>query len=219
MNRKRLRTVAIALAVSFVFGAVAASAASAGSFRATSYPARITGEQTTQVVFAGVVGQWKCNGLNMQGELSSESSSLNLTPIYSECSWAGVAATINMEGCTYEYTAGNTVEGSENKIQATMDVKCPAGKEMKLTLANSCTIRIPGQTGLGSVTLENTLALEPTAVDLQLNVSGITYRVEHGTFCPNSPADGTYTNGTLKGEEKLSAESPESGKGLGFTIS
>lgn len=218
MNHHRLRAIALTLTVSFAFGAVAASAASAGSFKADSYPARITGAQTTQVLFNGVVGTWKCNGLNMQGELSKESSSLNLTPLYTECSWAGVAATINMEGCTYEYTAGNTVEGSENKIQATMDVKCPAGKEMKLTLANNCTIRIPEQNGLNSVTLENTLALEPMAVDLQLNVTGMTYKVEHGTFCPNSPADGTYNNGSLKGEEKLSAESPESEKALGFTI-
>jgi hypothetical protein len=218
MSHKRLRTLALALAATSALGAVSATGASAGTFKADSYPARITGEQTTQIVFTGVVGSWKCNGLNMQGELSAESSSLNLTPSYSECSWAGIAATVNMEGCTYEYTAGSTIEGNENKIQATMDVRCPTGKEIKLTLTNNCTIRIPEQSGLGSVTLENKLATEPMDVDLQLNVSGMTYRVEHGNFCPNTPADGTYNNGTLKGEETLKAENPETSKGLGFTI-
>ena len=217
MNRKKLRTVAIALAVSFAFGAVAASAASAGTFRAESYPARITGEQTTQVVFTGVVGTWKCGGLGMQGELKGESTTLNLTPTYSECSWAGIAATINMEGCTYEYVAGNTVEEKETKVQATMNVRCPGGKEAKLTLTNGCTIRIPEQTGLGSVTAETT-ATSPSVVDLQLNITGETYRVENGNLCPNTPANGTYTNGTLSGVERLIAENPETSKQFGFSV-
>jgi hypothetical protein len=210
--------ISAALLACLAVGAVTASAASAGTFKADSYPAQITGEQTTQVLFAGVVGTWKCNGLTVQGELKSESSSLNLAPVYTECSWAGVAATVNMEGCTYEFTAGKTVEGSESKVQATMDIRCPAGKEVKLTLSNSCTIRIPEQTELGSVTAENTLATEPMGVDLQLNLSGITYKVVNGLFCPNSPASGTYNNGTLKGTVKLSAENPETMKGIGLTV-
>lgn len=218
MRHKRLGIAAAALAVSFAIGAVTASAALAGTFEAESYPARITGEQSTQVLFAGVVGTWKCNGLSVQGELKGSSSSLTLTPIYSECSWAGVAATVNMEGCTYKFTAGKTIEESKNKIQATMDVGCPAGKEVKLTLSNGCTIRIPEQTELGSVTAENTL-VEPSLVDLQLSLSGITYKVENGIFCPNSPANGTYTNGTLKGVENLSAENPETSKAIGFKVS
>lgn len=215
MSHRRLRITA-ALVACLAIGAVTASAASAGTFKAESYPAQITGEQTTQVLFAGVVGTWKCTGLTVQGELKSESSSLNLAPTYTGCSWAGVAATINMEGCTYEFTAGKTVEGSEN-VQATMDVRCPAGKEAKLTLANGCTIRIPEQTELGSVTAENT-ATAPMGVDLQLNLSGIAYKIVNGSFCPNSPADGTYNNGTLKGAVKLSAENPETLKGIGLTV-
>jgi hypothetical protein len=213
---RRLKFGLLVLVSSFIVGAFGASAASAGSFKAESYPARITGAQTTQVVFTGVVGTWKCGGLAMQGELKEESTTLNLTPIYSECSWAGIAATINMEGCTYEYVAGNTVEGKETKIQATMNIRCPAGKEAKLTLTGGCTLRIPEQTGLGAVTAETTVT-PPSVVDLQLNITGETYRVENGTFCPNSPANGTYTNGTLSGVERLLAENAEANQ-LGFSV-
>jgi hypothetical protein len=215
MNMRRMKSAVGALAVALAIGALAASAASAGTFKAASYPATITGEQTSQILFTGVVGTWKCGGLAMQGELKGESGTLNLTPVYSECSWAGIAATINMEGCTYEYVAGNTVEGKENKIEATMNVRCPAGKEALLTLTNGCTIRIGEQTGLKNVTAENTL-LAPTVVDLQLAITGMKYKVVNGSKCPNTPADGTYTNGAMSGVERLLAES--GGKQIAFSI-
>jgi hypothetical protein len=212
MNSKRLKLMLAAAVAVLAVSAAASTAASAGTFKAGSYPATITGTQATQVIFTGVVGTWKCGALAMQGELKEESTSLNLTPLYSECSWAGVAATINMEGCTYNYTAGNTL--GENKIEATMDVVCPAGKEAKLTLTNGCTIRIPSQNGLKSVTAENTLM----DVDLQLGVTAMTYTVENGTKCPNTPANGTYTNGTLSGVETLIAENSK-GEQISFAIS
>lgn len=215
MYKRRLKFTVGALAAALAISVLAASAASAGTFKAASYPATITGEQTTQVVFTGVVGTWKCGGLAMQGELKAESGTLNLTPVYSECSWAGIAATINMEGCTYEYVAGNTVEGKENKIEATMNVRCPAGKEALLTLTNGCTIRIGEQTGLKNVTAENTL-LSPTVVDLQLGITGMKYKVVNGSKCPNTPSDGTYTNGTLSGVERLIGEA--GGKQIAFSI-
>ena len=216
MIHNRFKFSVLVLAACLTVGAVGATAAQAGTFKAESYPAKITGEQTTQVVFTGVVGTWKCGGLSMQGELKEESTTLNLTPIYSECSWAGIAATINMEGCTYEYVGGNTVEGKETKIQVTMNIRCPAGKEAKLTLTGGCTLRIPEQTGLGSATAETTLT-SPSVVDLQLNITGETYRVENGALCPNSPANGTYTNGTLSGVERLLAENAEA-KQLAFSV-
>jgi hypothetical protein len=194
----------LVLIVSFVVSAVGAGAADAGTFKAESYP-------------AGVVGTWKCGALAMQGELKGESTTLNLVPSYSECSWAGVAATINMEGCTYEYVAGNTVEGKETKIQATMNVRCPAGKEARLTLTGGCTLRIPEQTGLGTATAETTVT-PPSVVDLQLSITGETYRVENGSLCPNAPANGTYTNGTLTGVERLTAVNPETLKQIGFSV-
>jgi hypothetical protein len=207
MNKKRLNVAILAIAAALAMSAVASTAASAGTFKAESYPATITGEQTTSVVFTGVVGKWSCKKLTMQGSLTSASSALNLTPVYSECAWAGVAATTFMEGCTYEFTAGETVEGSENKIQATMDIKCPAGKEVKLVLnGGTCTIWIPEQTGLGSATFENTPASTPDDVDLTLNLSGIKYRVETGFLgCP-SGTNGTYTNGTIAGGVTLKAD-------------
>jgi len=220
MNKKRLSVAILAIAVALTASAALSAAASAGTFKAESYPATITGTQTTAVTFTGVVGKWTCKTVSMQGTLSEASSALNLAPIYSECSWAGVAATTNMEGCTYEFTAGNTVEGSESKIESTMDVKCPAGKEVKLVLnGGTCTIYIPEQTGLKSATFENTAAPTPDDVDLTLALSGIKYKVVNGLFgCPNNPADGTYTNGTISGVETLTADS-KGGSAIAFSVS
>ena len=209
MNKKRLSVAVLAVAVALAVSAVASSAASAGTFGAGSYPATITGTQTTSVTFTGVVGKWTCKTVSMQGTLKEASTVLDLAPTYGECSWAGVAATTNMEGCTYEFTAGNTVEGNPAKVESTMDVKCPAGKEVNLVLnGGTCTIYIPAQTGLKSATFENTTAPTPDDVDLTLALAGIKYKVVNGLFgCPNSPADGTYTNGTISGVETLTADS------------
>lgn len=220
MNKKRLAVAILATAAALAVSAVATTAASAGTFKAESYPATITGTQTTAVTFTGVVGKWTCKTVAMQGTLKEASSALNLAPAYTECSWAGVAATTNMEGCTYEFTAGNTVEGSESKIESTMDVKCPAGKEVKLVLnGGTCTIYIPEQTGLKSATFENTPAATPDDVDLTLALSGIKYKVVNGFLgCPNNPADGTYTNGTIAGGETLTADS-SGGSPIAFSVS
>jgi len=215
MNKKRLNVAILAIAAALAVSAVAASAASAGTFKADSYPATIKGEQTTQIVFTGVVGAWKCTKLAMVGELAASSVSLTLAPQYEGCAWAGIAATISMNGCTYKFAAGETVEGKETKVKGTMDVVCPTGKEMVLVLnGGTCTIRIAPQTNLSSVTYET--AGTPADVSLVLNVSGITYKVENGLTCPNSPANGTYTNGTLAGTETLQAEA--SGKTVGFRV-
>jgi hypothetical protein len=216
MNKKRLNAVILAIAAALAVSAVASTAASAGTFKADSYPATIKGEQSTQLLFTGVVGTWKCTKLAMVGELAAASGSLTLAPQYEGCSWAGQAATISMNGCTYKFNAGETVEGKETKVKGTMDVACPAGKEMVLVLnGGTCTIRIAAQTGLNSVTLETAGA--PADVSLVFNVTGITYKVENGLIpCPNSPANGTYTNGSLAGTETLQAEA--SGKTVGFRV-
>jgi hypothetical protein len=219
MNYRRLRVVGVTLAAVFAISAVAAAAAQAGVWEAEEYPARVTGEQTTQIVFTGVVGSWKCGGLKFQGELSKESSQLDLAPTYEKCSWAGIAATVNMEGCTYRFTAGNTIGESSNKVEMLMGIICPAGKEIKLTLANECTIKFPEQTGISSAVAENTLTAVPKmAVDMTLELQQLTYTVEHGSLCPNAPGDGTYTNGTLLGAALLKGENPNTGEAIGLTV-
>jgi len=218
MRHRKLKAVGVVLAAVLAISAVGANAAQAGVFEADSYPAKITGQQTSQLLFTGVVGTWKCKTVSVQGELTAESSQLNLAPIYGECSWAGVAATINMTGCTYNYTAGETIEKSSNKVEVSMDVKCPAGKLALLTLTNGCTIRIPEQTGLNTARAENTLAAEPKpAVDLTLEVTKVTYTVENGSKCPNTPADGTYSNGAFSGGIQLTAET-SGGSPMGLRV-
>lgn len=219
MIQRRLKVVGVTLAAVFAISAVAAAAAQAGVWEADEYPARVTGEQTTQVVFTGVVGTWKCTGLKFQGELTKESSLLDLAPTYEGCNWAGVLATVNMEGCVYRFTAGNTIGESSNKVEMSMGIICPAGNEVKLTLTNGCTIKFPEQTGLKSAVAENTLTAEPKMdVDMTLSLQKLTYTVQNGGLCPNTPTDGTYTNGTLAGAVRLKAENPKTSSAIGLTV-
>jgi hypothetical protein len=215
---KRLRVVGVTLAAIFTISAMAASAAQAGVWEAEEYSAKVTGSQLTQVTFTGVVGAWKCNVLTVQGELSKESSELNLAPNYESCNWAGLKATVNMEGCTYRFTAEKTVGESPNKVETPMAIICPAGKEIKLSLnIGECVIRFPGQTGLSAAVAENN-AFSPMGVDLTLELKKITYTIEEAGLCPGSPKVGVYNDGTLSGSVRLSAKSVKTGSGINFTV-
>lgn len=219
MSRKQLKVTILAMVAALALSAAAATTASAGSFEAASYPATITGEQTTAVVFTGVVGKWQCKKVDMLGQLTAKSEVLTLAPTYGECSWAGLAATTNMEGCTYEFSGGETVGGSESKIAGTMSVRCPVGKQVKLVLnAGTCTIFIPEQTNLSSVTFED-LPSAPADVKLTFALTGIKYSIVEGAFgCPNKPGNGTYTNGTIAGDVTLRADNKE-GAQIAFGVS
>lgn len=214
----KLKMMGTTLVAIFAMSAVAASAAQAGVFKAESYPAAITGQQTSKIEFTGVVGTWTCKTINLQGELAKESSELKLNPIYEGCSWVGIEATVNMTGCYYLFTAGNTIGGSSDKIEVGMDIKCEAGKKIDLTLANECRLKLPEQS-LTGITAENTLTAEPKMdVDFSVNIKGLEYIVENGSKCPNSPANGTYTNGTLKGTTTLQGENPATLAPIGWTV-
>ena len=223
----KFKALGLALIAVAAIGAALASAAQAGVFKAEEYPARITGEQVAGTItgqeftkhqFSTVVATWKCSTVKFQGELTEESSELTLTPTYEGCDWNGTLTTVNTNGCDYLFTAGETIEGSENKLNVSVHIKCEAGHEIEVILGE-CTIKLPSQT-LSGITAENTLTAEPKMdVDLALDVKGFEYTVKNGSKCPNKPADGVYNNGSLKGVSTLTAENPSnSSKKYGVTV-
>jgi hypothetical protein len=237
----RLKALGLALVAVFAMSAVAASAASAaGVFEtSTGSSATITGEQISGTVtektvtkheFTTTVGTVKCSIAKFHGVMSSPSTELTLTPTYEECLIAGnIPATVDMNGCDYKFTAGETVGGSSDVIEVSVHVECPPSAEIVVTVVGTtCKIKIPRQT-LTGITAENTTAASPVDIDAIVDVTGIEYTVENGAGpakCPKEKVgtelkevpDGTYTNGTYKGVATLKGEEVGGGAAVGVTV-
>jgi hypothetical protein len=106
--------------------------------------------------------------------------------------------------CKLVYSAGSKV--GENEYTGTMEVECPAGKELdfKVTKIGSeetkCTFKIPSQSGLKHVIYKNNKESSPTDITIESTVEGLTYTSEGGLLnC--GVANGVHTNGTYSGTE------------------
>jgi hypothetical protein len=177
----KLKTLGVALVAVLALTAVAASAASAnGSYTASSYPTTGTGTSLKgNDTFTTEAGNVECAS-HFQGTLTEESSSLTVTPTYTECRAFGfLSATVNMNGCDYKF---GTPSGSGDAYTAKVDVVCPAGKSVEIS-AGTCKTTIGSQTGLSNVGITNNTAAGDVSV--QSNVSGVAYTVTQDGFgCP-----------------------------------
>lgn len=190
MNRK-FKTLGLALVAAFAMSAVVASAASAANFTASSYPASGSGGQTTQHKFT-VQGQTvTCNTASFTGSLTEASETITITPAYGNCTAFGfVNAKVEMNGCDYDFNAGNGSTGS-------VVIKCPTESSITI-VASTCTVHIPGQTpGTNTVDYKN----EAGGVLVTSTVSGVESTVTSGFLCPLSSKEGdttgVYTGSTL----------------------
>jgi len=159
--------------------AAGAPGAQAINFEASSYPATVTGSNTkgseTLTTEAGAV---QCSS-HFEGTLSAASSTLTITPKYSECTAFGfLSATVTTEGCTYVFHA--TEEVSAGVFNSHADVSCPEGKSIKIAAA-TCKAEVKAQTGLTTVKSTNS----GSSVTVQPNVTGIAMTVTQDGFgCP-----------------------------------
>ncbi len=140
---------------------------------------------------------YRCNS-PFAATLNTKTASVvsSVATSYTNCRAFGVAATVNMEGCTYTF---NLVAASR-PATANFSIVCPAGKTIVWNFPTlPCTITVPAQDNLPHIVLENSGGAEPTDVVAKFTISGITY-TETGLWCP-SP--GTKNNGTINGESTL----------------
>ncbi len=175
---------------------------------------QVTGIETTKHEFKTAAGTVKCTPTTFDGVLEGSSGDLTLAPTYGNtaagtgCTLAGIAGTIvHMRSCDYLLTAGETVEGSENKIGVVPHIKCTTGGDKIEITSGSCTITIPEQSFAESMVTAENSGGAGTAMDLKLviDITGITYEV-HGT-CPNAPTVTTPTSdGFYKGVATLKAD-------------
>jgi hypothetical protein len=214
MDMQKLKALGLALVAVFAMSAVVASAAQAATaFTAEKVPAEVTGTQTAGNItglarnsnqFTTTHGTVICTGTTFTGTVTEAvSTKIKLIPAYAGCKLSGLAATVTMTSCFYEFTAKETDEGSPERINVTTEIKCTtAGDKIDVKVTGSeCQVTVFPQT-LSGVTLDNSGVSSPASgMDIlaTIDVQGIDYTVDNPTKCPN-PSDVTSHT-----EEKLAS--------------
>ncbi len=180
----------------FVAGKESGEEASKPKIEAEKYPASISGSQVSQHKFTTLAGHTKCSKAQFSGTVSAATASLSLSPAMSSgCNVSGIAVTWTMNSCSYKHNVLN----AGPPYTATMDISCSkAGDEIVIQSA-TCWIKIPAQSGLKGIGLENSGAGSERAVTITYNITGISYKLEGN--CPAK--SGAYADGAYAGSTKL----------------
>jgi hypothetical protein len=190
---RNLKVLGVAVVAVLAMSAVIASAASATNFTASKYPTAATATSPLgNDDFKTEAGSVECAGHFAVAALSEPSETVQVTPTYTSCRAFGfLSATVTMDECVYIFHSNGTA-----------DVECPAGNEVTI-VSSTCEVRIPTQTGLSSVVLQNALA----SISAQANITGITYTVTKDGFgCPFS-GTGTKKGATYTQNEAITVSS------------
>jgi hypothetical protein len=148
---------------------------------------------------------------------TTEASTFTTFPMaltYEGCTFAGVAATYDVNGCNYLFHLNN--EGPPYK--GTFDVVCPEGQEITITGGTKCIVHIPPQTGIGPITY-TTIGSGSTR-ELTINLSGATnvnYNQTPGSGAAKCSSLSSST-GKYTGTATVTAENNEGGH-LGLSVS
>jgi hypothetical protein len=212
---RNIKVLGLAVIAAMAVSAVAASAALAiPQFTAESYPVTIHGSNTKGTeVFETEGGNVECDA-SYHAVLSEPSSTLNITPNYTNCDAFGfLEAEVNEEGCSYVFHATEKSKNAKgepeaDKYKAHTDVVCPAGQSIKISVF-TCKAEVKAQTGLTTVEITNDTAASPKKdVTVKANVlaeetnkkGGIAYTVtQDGAFCPFN-GTGNKVGGQYTGE-------------------
>jgi len=199
-----LRPLGAMLVTAIALGLTIVGIANADVLTAESTPALGIGAQEGTDVMKVDGGEVKCTSRDYEGTVhSSPSSQVRGKAKSKGCTFAGLAATVNMNECEYvtnfNATAGNTT--------LTQDVACPSGKEITITAPSvgtaKCIIHVPPQTGLGPGSAANAGAGTTREVTVSLNITNIKYSQTAGTAetgncaTADSTTGGTYTGSIL----------------------
>jgi len=193
--------------------ALVAMPASADVITAESTPLTLTGAQEGTDVIKVHGGEIKCSKVSYTGTISSSpASTLTLTPNFLSCTFAGLIASVQLNGCVYLVHVGTTFASTAS---GTLDIVCPAGKEITVTAPSlgtpKCTVHIPAQTGLESVAVTNLGSGSTREVTVSFGVGGgltsLKYSQTSGTAETGNcaTADNT-TSGTQTAALLLTAE-------------
>lgn len=157
--------------VVLALSALNASLAQAAQFTANAYPTTVTAASPLgNGEIVSEAGTLEC-AEHYVGTLSGASSSITLTPTFTNCTAYGFSeAAVDVNGCEFVV-----------HVTGGVDLNCPSGKVLEFTA--HCVWHIPAQTGLKWVTLTN----QGSHVNMSLNLSNLTYNATKDPFlCPLS---------------------------------
>lgn len=199
----RLRTLGLALAAVFALAALTAAAAHGvpADFKAdtttTNAIYKLEDDPTArEQIFLTEFGEINCNTFSAHGTAHQTATTLTATGVeYSSdyfepqgpCEAFGLEMELIFGGCDYVFHAG-TISG-EGESTGTMDIVCPPGQEIEI-VTSVCTVSVPGQTGLGSVTYTDGGG-SPRDITVDIQVENLVYSGE-GLFCSGEFANGVY---------------------------
>ena len=168
---------------------------------------------TSLTVFS-VTGQTvTCETEEYHGSVSGTSvESVTITPVYTGCTAFGfVSAKITGFGHYGESEKCDFVL----KASGALDLSCPAGKEMTID-AGTCTVHVPAQSNLGTVTFTAGTREGKADLTLDINLTGITVSHTDGFGCPFS-GSGEVPNASLTTKATAWGQNPESGAPVGIS--
>lgn len=205
---RNLRALGLALVAVFVMSAWMASAASAhtpAKFTVEVEESTLRSEETVTNILSVTGVETFCevvsyHGVSPAGTVSAEA--LTSMPSYSECKAESIIGTVN--ATVTGFKAGEC----EYRIRAnqTADLECAAGKEVTVD-AGPCTIHIPPQSGLGTITFTTEIfgnGIHDLLV--HINFSNLTTNHTDGFGCP-LPSGGESATATAVGTTTAWAES------------
>jgi hypothetical protein len=212
---RNLKTLGVALCAVLALSAFVASAASAVSYTAASYPTTGTGESPVgNDTFKTEAGNVECKS-HFEGTLTAASTSLTVKAKYTECKAFGFAsATVSMGSCHYLFTEGKFLESTETKTvhdyTSVVHVICTKETEPITISASTCKATVGGQSPGGHGILTVTTAKEDVAV--RAAVTGIKYTVtEDGFLCPFN-GTGAKTGATYTQDNPVTFDSTNGAK-------
>jgi hypothetical protein len=203
---RALKTSGMVLAAVLVMSAAATSTAFAGKFKSESAPVTITGSQVEANVITTTAGTVKCTTATYAGTVAvTETSEIELQPSFSGCTAFGFPAHIHASCKVKGKISINTTTGE-------VDFVCLVGQKITVTATTSsvnstlkCTLEIPAQTNVGTVTYSNTGAGATREILVSLNLSGINYTHTKGSGL-GACTSGSSSTGTYKGSVQLTGE-------------
>lgn len=197
----RFKMGGLALLALAAVSVVAASAAQAGEFTASEYPATVTGSQTSKHEFKFNTGTVVCAKATFDGTLEKESETLTVTAEYKECATPKGGVNVKMNSCDFLLHAGETIE--MERVDGSLDVQCNVeGDEIEFVEpATGCVVKVPAQNSLNTLVFTNKKMAGDYEMDIGLTKMKYTQNEkckEQGVF-----EDGEYLGkSTMKGEEE-----------------
>lgn len=198
----RFKTGGLVLLAALAMSAVVASAAQAGEFTASEYPATITGSEIAKHEFKFNTGTVNCAKATFDGTLEAASETLTITAEYKECATPKGGVGVKMNSCDFLLHAGETIE--MGRVDGSLDVQCnKEGDEIEFVEpATGCVVKIPPQNGLNTLVYTNHEIAKD--FDLDIGISEMEYTQnekckEQGVF-----EDGGYVGkSTMQADEEI----------------